>query len=120
MEEKDMATDKNQFSGNTTMLVLKLLESKDMYGYQIIEELSDKSENIFRLKTGTLYPLLHGLENDGMVTSYDENADNQRVRKYYQLTKKGKELLVKKQQEWSDYTGAVGRVMEGGTAYALA
>ena len=42
-----MATDKNQFSGNTTMLVLKLLERKDMYGYQIIEELSDKSENIF-------------------------------------------------------------------------
>ena len=115
-----MASEKNQLSGNTTMLVLKLLESKDMYGYQIIEELSDKSENIFRLKTGTLYPLLHGLENDGIVYSYDENADNQRVRKYYQLTNKGKKLLVKKQQEWSEYTQAVGRVMEGGADYAFA
>ena len=115
-----MASEKNGLSGNTAMLVLKLLETKDMYGYQIIEELSDKSENIFRLKTGTLYPLLHGLENDGMVNSYDENADNQRVRKYYQLTSKGKGLLVKKQQEWNEYTQAVGRVMEGSVNYAFA
>ena len=102
------------------MFVLELLEVKDMYGYQIIEELSVKSENVFRLKTGTLYPLLHGLENDGMVNSYDENADNQRVRKYYQLTNKGKGLLAKKQQEWGEYTQAVCRVMEGGTEYAFA
>jgi PadR family transcriptional regulator PadR len=115
-----MASEKHTFSGNTTMLVLKLLEAKDMYGYQIIEELSAKSESVFNLKTGTLYPLLHGLENDGIVTSYDENADNQRVRKYYQLTKKGKGLLAKKQQEWGEYTQAVSLVMEGGTAYATA
>jgi len=115
-----MATEKNGLSGNTAMLVLKLLEAKDMYGYQIIEVLFDKSENVFRLKTGTLYPLLHGLENDGMINSYDENADNQRVRKYYQLTNEGKGLLAKKQQEWSEYTQAVGRVMEGSVEYAFA
>ena len=115
-----MASEKNALSGNTTMLVLKLLETKDMYGYQIIEELSNKSENAFCLKTGTLYPLLHRLENDGMVNSYDENADSQRVRKYYQLTSKGKGLLVKKQQEWNEYTQAVGRVMEGSANYAFA
>lgn len=114
-----MAHEKGGFSGNTTMLVLKLLEAKDMYGYQIIEELTNKSENVFRLKTGTLYPLLHGLENDGMVSSYDENADSQRVRKYYQLTKKGKKLLSKKQEEWNEYLQAVDRVMEGGIANAL-
>jgi PadR family transcriptional regulator PadR len=115
-----MATDKNALSGNTTMLILKLLEEKDMYGYQIIEELSRKSEDIFRLKTGTLYPILHGLENDGMVMSYDENADNQRVRKYYQLTSQGKGLLAKKQSEWKTYTKAVSRIMDGGAVYAFA
>ena len=108
-----MPNAKNVLSGNTTMLILKLLEAKNMYGYQIIEELSDKSEDVFRLKTGTLYPLLHGLENDGMITSYDENADNQRVRKYYQLTSKGKGLLVQKQSEWEEYTRAVSRVLDG-------
>ena len=115
-----MATDKNLISGNTTMLVLKLLEVKDMYGYQIIEELSQKSEETFRLKTGTLYPLLHGLENSGMVTSYDESAgDSQRVRKYYQITNKGKGLLVQKQQEWAAYARAVGLVLNRGMAYAM-
>ena len=115
-----MASDKTTLSGNTTMLVLKLLETKDMYGYQIIEELSQKSENIFNLKTGTLYPLLHGLENDGMVDSYDENAGNQRTRKYYRLTSKGKGLLAKKQQEWTACTSAVSRVMNWGIAHAFA
>ncbi|MCL2216581.1 MAG: helix-turn-helix transcriptional regulator [Defluviitaleaceae bacterium] len=115
-----MASEKNIISGNTTMLVLKLLETKNMYGYQIIEELSNKSEDVFHLKTGTLYPLLHGLENDGMVNSYDENADNQRVRKYYQLTGKGKGLLEKKQLEWTQYTKAVNLVLEEGESYAFA
>ena len=115
-----MATEKNGFSGNTTMLVLKLLEAKDMYGYQIIEELSNKSENVFLLKTGTLYPLLHGLENDGMISSYDEKADNQRTRRYYQLTNKGKRLLAKKQEEWKKYTQAVSCVMEEGENHVLA
>ena len=108
-----MPADKNLLSGNTTMLVLKLLETKDMYGYQIIEELSQKSGDTFRLKTGTLYPLLHGLENNGMVTSYDENAESGRPRKYYRLTKKGAGLLAQKQAEWALYSKAVGLVMEG-------
>ena len=115
-----MATAKNALSGNTTMLILKLLEAKDMYGYQIIEELSAKSEDVFRLKTGTLYPLLHSLENDGIITSYDENADHGRIRKYYRLTPAGKGLLAKKQAEWKQYTHAVNRVMEGGVGYAFA
>ena len=115
-----MPSDKNVFSGNTTMLVLKLLEAKDMYGYQIIEELSQKTENVFQLKTGTLYPILHGLEKDGMVKSYDEHADNQRVRKYYALTSKGSGLLSKKQSEWAVYTKAVEHVMEGEVGYAFA
>ena len=109
----------NILSGSTTMLVLKLLEAKDMYGYQIIEELAQKSDERFRLKTGTLYPILHSLENDGVVSSYDENAGNARVRKYYHITNKGKGLLEKKQSEWNDYTYAVNRVMAGGISYAI-
>ena len=111
-----MASDKTLLSGNTTMLVLKLLETQDMYGYQIIEALSQKSQDVFHLKTGTLYPILHGLENTGMVTSYDQNADN-RIRKYYRLTPKGKGLLSQKEQEWAAYTKAVDLVM-GGMTYA--
>ncbi|HML36062.1 MAG TPA: helix-turn-helix transcriptional regulator [Bacillota bacterium] len=115
-----MSADKGALSGNTAMLILRLLEEEDMYGYQIIEELSRRSEDVFRLKTGTLYPILHGLENDGMVMSYDENADSRRVRKYYRLTSRGKGLLAEKQSEWKAYAKAVSRVMDGGAGYDFA
>lgn len=115
-----MAAGKSLISGNTTMLILKLLEAKDMYGYQIIEELAQKSDDTFRLKTGTLYPILHGLENDDLVSSYDKNADNSKVRRYYHLTSKGKGLLAEKQSEWTAYTKAVNRIMEGGMGCATA
>lgn len=103
---------------NTTTLVLKLLENEAMYGYRIIEELSKRSGDVFQLKTGTLYPLLHGLENDGLVTSFDEKADSQRIRKYYEITPKGKGFLNKKQAEWAEYSNAVNLVM-GGASHAF-
>jgi PadR family transcriptional regulator PadR len=81
-----MASEKSFLSGHTTMMILKLLEAKDMYGYQIIEEFAQRSEDLFCLKTGTLYPILHGLENDGIVSSYKENTDSARVRRYSQGT----------------------------------
>jgi PadR family transcriptional regulator PadR len=112
-----MAIDKALLSGSTTMLILKLLEEKDMYGYQMIDELSRKSDNTFSLKAGTLYPLLHGLENNGIVSAYDDNADNERVRKYYHLSSKGKKLLTDKQSEWTAYAKAVQKVLSGGDCY---
>jgi len=101
----------NAIWGNTTMVILRLLAEKDMYGYQIINEIMKKSGAVFNLKAGTLYPILHGLEKDGMVTTYDETAENQRVRKYYRLTKKGKNLLGEKETECKIYMHALNRLM---------
>lgn len=113
-----MAIDKSLLSGSTTLLLLKLLDGSDMYGYQMIEELSKQSNDTFSLKAGTLYPLLHSLEQQGMIDSYDDNADSARVRKYYHLTKKGKGLLEHKTNEWKSYVCAVNQVLEGGATYA--
>ena len=49
-----MAIDKSLISGNTDMLVLRLLKDRDLYGYQIIDELARKSNRTFELKAGTL------------------------------------------------------------------
>lgn len=67
-----MTVDKSLLAGSTTMLVLKLLDGQDMYGYQMIEELSRRSERAFALKTGTLYPLLHSLEEKELIRSYEK------------------------------------------------
>ena len=69
-----MTVDKSLLAGSTTMLVLKLLDGQDMYGYQMIEELSRRSERAFALKTGTLYPLLHSLEEKELIRSYEKDA----------------------------------------------
>ncbi len=65
-----MAVDKSLVSGSTSMLILRLLEEKDMYGYEMIERLRRKSGNVFELKAGTLYPLLHGMESKGLLRGY--------------------------------------------------
>ena len=87
-----MAVDKSLVSGSTMMLILKLLEEKDMYGYEMIETLREKSENVFELKAGTLYPLLHGLEEKEFVKSYEQEAGG-KTRKYYSITREGKKQL---------------------------
>ncbi|GAU78081.1 PadR family transcriptional regulator [Fusibacter sp. 3D3] len=113
-----MATEKSVLTGNTTLLILKLLEEQDLYGYQMIETLSKRSNEMFNLKAGTLYPILHGLENEGMVEAYEERAEGERIRKYYHITSKGKKLLVAKNEEWKKYVGAVNQVLNGGLSYA--
>lgn len=112
-----MAIDKSLLTGSTTMLILKLLEEADMYGYQMIAELNKKSKNVFELKAGTLYPLLHTLEQKELVASYEKTADNARVRKYYSITKNGRNYLHEKKKEWKAYTSAVNDVL-GGTTFA--
>ena len=57
-----MAADRTWLSGSMGMLILRLLSEKDMYGYEMIDTLRKRSQNVFELKAGTLYPLLHGLE----------------------------------------------------------
>lgn len=111
-----MPMDKKLVSGNTSMLLLQLLSEKDMYGYEMIETLEQRSNAVFELKAGTLYPLLHTLEAQSYLTVYEKEVQG-KLRKYYQITKEGRKALVKKKQEWSDYTKAVSQVI-GGNVYA--
>ena len=112
-----MAIDKSLVSGSMVMLVLKLLEEKDMYGYEMIVALRAKSDNVFELKAGTLYPLLHAQEEKGFVQSYEQEVLG-KTRKYYSLTKEGKKQLKAKTEEWKEYSRAVTNVLGGaGLAY---
>ena len=113
-----MSIDKSLLTGSTTTLILKLLEEKDMYGYEMIETLANKSDHTFDLKAGTLYPILHGLEKKELVEYYEKKADNDRLRKYYHLTKKGKNLLKEKKEEWTIFFFFFNSVLNGGLSYA--
>ena len=87
-----MSVNKELVKGSTSMLVLGVLEEKEMYGYQIIKELEQRSETVFSLKEGTLYPILHVLEQDGFL----EVPENK----------------LPDEEEWKEYAGAVGKVLQ--------
>ena len=105
-----MAIDKSLISGSMSMLLLRLLSEKDMYGYEMIDTLRKRSENVFELKAGTLYPLLHSLEEKNFLTSYEQEAAG-KTRKYYSITKEGRKFLEKKKDEWTQYAAAVTNVL---------
>ena len=65
---------KKQTMDHAQLLVLSLLAGEDMYGYQMIVELARRSDHTFEMKEGTLYPVLHGLERDGAVEAYQQEA----------------------------------------------
>lgn len=105
-----MAIDKSLIQGSLTMLILRLLEERDMYGYEMIDTLRGRSENVFELKAGSLYPLLHSLEAKELVTVYEDDKTG-KVRKYYHITGKGKKFLKEKKDEWNQYASAVTNVL---------
>ena len=105
-----MAIDKSLIQGSLAMLILRLLEEKDMYGYEMIETLRGKSNNVFELKAGSLYPLLHSLEEKNFVSSYEDDSSG-KTRKYYHLSGEGKRFLKEKKEEWEVYSTAVAGVL---------
>jgi len=98
--------------GNTDALLLCLLERKQMYGYQIIKELEERSDGYFQFKEGTLYPALHRLEKAGLVAGHWEKLGNGQERRYYTITKRGTQALADKMKVWRGFTCAVNSIME--------
>ena len=80
------------------ILVLLLIQRKDMYGYAVIKEMDIKSKGTFSMNEGEVYPVLHSLENKGLLESYWKNEDDIE-KKYYRLTRKGKKHLKTKTEE---------------------
>lgn len=105
-----MAIDRTLVSGSMAMMILRLLSEKDMYGYEMIDTLRQRSQNVFELKAGTLYPLLHNLEEKHFLTSYEREVLG-KIRKYYRITKEGKRHLEQKRSEWQEYSRAVANVL---------
>ena len=106
-----MKLDKGLIAGSSTLLILTLLEKEDMYGYQMITELSRRSNDTFQMKEGTLYPILHALEKGKYLSAYEQEAPTGRVRKYYRLTPRGREFLGEKKAEWEQFSHGVDQVL---------
>lgn len=111
-----MELDKNLIGGSTRLLLLALLDEGDRYGYDIIRTLAERSQNVFAFKEGTLYPVLHKLEAEGCIRAYEKVVDGRR-RRYYSITRKGKEQLARERAQWETFSAAVTQIL-GGPALA--
>jgi PadR family transcriptional regulator PadR len=100
-------------TGSTSVMILRLLAEKPMYGYQIVKELQARSGGYFDLEQGTLYPALHRLEKDKMVQSRWEVVADGPSRKYYYITETGRAELEKSAQQWSDFSRHLLKLLEG-------
>jgi PadR family transcriptional regulator PadR len=99
--------------GSTTLLILALLSEEPMYGYQISQELERRSGGYFEMKEGLLYPLLHRMKREGLVSSEWQEAAGERRRKYYTITADGKEALQEQAQEWETFMNKLQGVLAG-------
>jgi len=85
------------------ILILSTLSSGPHHGYQLALEIEEKSSGAFRFKHGTLYPILHKLESDGLIRGDWLEGEGKRKRKSYELTAAGRHRLSEQVVEWSEF-----------------
>ncbi|MFZ6053052.1 PadR family transcriptional regulator [Halocola ammonii] len=107
---------KELIKGTLKPIILKLLEDNDrMYGYEITQRVKELSQGKIEITEGALYPTLHKLEADGILTTEKEYI-GKRVRKYYSLTSSGNSTAAQKVSELTDFLATVGSILKTKTA----
>jgi PadR family transcriptional regulator len=96
--------------GQLDALVLATLRGGPAHGYAVIEELKRRSEGAFDLAEGTVYPVLHRLEAEGLLASSWSTVAGRR-RRVYRLTRRGESALAAREAEWRAFSTAVEAVL---------
>jgi PadR family transcriptional regulator PadR len=106
---------KEMNAGIASLVLLSVMEksSEPMYGYQIAKLLEEYSRDTSFMKQGALYPVLHSLENSGLLDSRVEPSVSGPPRRYYQITPEGRETLVTWQGLWKQMKSFVDRAIKG-------
>ena len=107
---------KEMNAGIAALVLLSVLEksSMPMYGYQIAKLLEEYSDDGSFMKQGALYPVLHSLENSGLLESKVEPSVSGPPRRYYEITPEGRETLAIWQSVWKQMKSFVDRAIKGG------
>jgi PadR family transcriptional regulator PadR len=97
--------------GTLALLVLKTLVRGPLHGYGITLHIQMVSKDFLRVEEGSLYPALHRMEQDGLVTAEWGYSENNRRARYYRLTAAGKKQLAEEEKSWDRLTQAVAQVL---------
>jgi PadR family transcriptional regulator PadR len=107
---------KEMNAGLASLVLLSVLDrsSEPMYGYQIAKLLEEYSGDASFMKQGALYPVLHSLEDNGLLESKVEPSVSGPPRRYYEITAEGREVLVIWQGVWKQMKSFVDKAIKGG------
>jgi PadR family transcriptional regulator PadR len=100
-------------AGVPELVVLRLLKSKEMYGYEIVQAIREQSGEVLSVGEGVIYPVLHALEKDGALKSRRKTVAG-RSRVYYSLTPKGLKRFEALQSDWTTLAAAIRLLLNGG------
>jgi PadR family transcriptional regulator PadR len=106
-------------NGVPELLVLRLLQDQEMYGYELVQAIRDRTGDTVTLAEGVVYPVLHALEQDGALKARRRTVSG-RSRIYYSLTAKGTKRLAGLTSTWAALGQAVQTILNGGTHAKLA
>ncbi len=104
--------DADLLQGTLDLLILKTLALEPMHGYGVSLRIQQISNDVLRVKQGSLYPALYRLEQQGMITYEWSTSENGRKAKYYRLTKKGRKRLLAETETWDRLSAAVRRILQ--------
>lgn len=110
-----MSGDFTFLKGNIETIILCSLYNRDKYGYEIAKDIKDRTENAYEIKQPTLYSYLKRLQDDGLIDSYWGTESNGGRRRYYMLTKYGRQNCVKFISEWEFQRGVLSNLVDGTT-----
>jgi PadR family transcriptional regulator len=106
-----MANKSDLLQGTLDLLILKTLESGAMHGWGISLRIQAVSNEVLQVNQGSLYPALHRLEQQGLISSEWGASENNRQAKYYQLTRAGRKELTEETKNWERLAAAVARIL---------
>lgn len=106
-----MSIIENLKKGTTELLLLLLLSREDMYGYQLTQEIAARSENLFLIREGSMYPILYRLMDKGYISDRKEKVGVRRVRVYYHLEEKGRKYLKQVKSEYESINKGISLVI---------
>lgn len=92
---------KELIGASTVPIILSILSKKESYGYEIIQSVKEVSKGRIEYADGTLYPVLHKMEKKELIESYWKLAETGRKRKYYKISKAGKNELTTEKENWT-------------------
>ena len=104
---------KDVVQGTLDLLVLRILSTEPMHGWGVMQRIRYLTEDVFQVTTGSLFPALRRLEENGWLSGYWDVSENNRKARYYAITKAGQKQLTREKQHWKSITAAVEKVMEG-------